>query len=355
MKRKVLTIINELGQQEDLIPYVDDLSIQIDGTNLKDYLAQIEETLLRASLFLGAFPSEEKLLSTYPNGTTLKEGTYAIVTDVDAVFLYDTETLTWKQTLSHASGILSLNGLTPVNGALTITGGDIKAIVSNADVDEQTITAHLNELYSHLQDAKSIVYGTVAYDTGYTATAVGDNVVTFKAKVNKVFKNSKLLYMEFRKPTIAESEYNKNLEIEVTYTDNTTKKLSVYSADSKRLKYRDLVELYEVNIGSNYAPKVLLCVEGTVAYIPYYNKISKIQKEFYIYEGNWLDNEEGTGYKYVITPSQGTTFSTMLGVYKVKNGIQTTAIVDFELATNSLTIYSDSQFGGVVNLFCKIN
>lgn len=357
MKRKVLTITNELGEQEDLIPYVDDLSIQIDGTNLKDYLDQIEETLLRASLFLGAFESEEQLVSKYPNGSDLKAGTYAIVTDRDAVYVYDTDTQRWLQTLSHASGILQLNGLTPVNGALTITGGDIHAIVPNADVDDQTITNHLDALYSHLQDAKYTVYGTIAYDTGTVATSVETNKVTFNAKVNDVFKNSKFLYMELRKPSsIREDEYTKNLEVLITYNDKTTKTLSLYSADTQRLKYIDLVELYQLQYGSSYAPKVLLCVEGSIAYIPYYSKksnLTTVRKEFNISSSNWIDNEEGTGYKYVITPSIGNTFSTMIGVYKLNGSVQTTAIVDFELTTNSLTIYSDSKFDGIASVFCK--
>lgn len=153
MKRKVLTFTNELGEQEDLIPYVDDLAIKIGGTNLKDYLSQIEETSKRASLFLGAIESETALLEKYPNGSDLKVGTYAIVADRDAIYIYDTDTSRWLQTYANISGILQLNGLTAINGSLTITGGDIEATVSNAGTPKQTITAHLDTLYNLLMSS----------------------------------------------------------------------------------------------------------------------------------------------------------------------------------------------------------
>ena len=129
MKRKILRYAGE-----DIIPYVDGYGVEIGGTNIVDYLDQIESTFAKSLLFLGAFASETALLTAYPNGSDLEVGTYAIVSDTDTLYIYDTDNEEWLPTASSISGIMELNGLTPVSGALTITGGDINSTVSSAEV-----------------------------------------------------------------------------------------------------------------------------------------------------------------------------------------------------------------------------
>jgi hypothetical protein len=90
MKRKTLTIINEEGVREDLIPNVDALAVSINGSNLKETIESINSQLKANSLFKGAYGSENELLAVYPNGTELEQGTYAIVTDDDSIYLYGT-------------------------------------------------------------------------------------------------------------------------------------------------------------------------------------------------------------------------------------------------------------------------
>lgn len=354
MKRKVLTMTNN-GVREDLIPYVDALAVVMDGSNLKETLAKIKEDIQRNKLFLGAFSTEETLLSSYPNGSTLEQGTYAIVTDVDAIYLYDVESLSWKKTATSSLAISIINGLTPVNGTLTITGGDINSNVPNADVPEQSITNHLNTLYDKADNVGVALNGTIAEDYGSLVTIVGEKI-TFNAQVYNGYKESDFIYMLLRKPSsITESDYEKNVEIKITYEDGETKTLSLYSADSQRLTYQNLVDYIGINNSISSGIFTLIKITGSNGILTNINKNSisrRVITTYMLNTSRWVDNEEGTGYKYVLTA--GKTMYTgsygVLGVYKENNGIKTTAIVDYTTQENIITIYSDEKFNGGVTI-----
>ena len=346
MERKVLTY-DDNGVRRDFIPYVDDLSVMIGGTNLRDYLAQIEENIQRALLFLGAFESEEALLQKYPNGTELTKGTYAIVADEDALYIYDTDTLRWIKTASATIGVLQLNGLNPVNGSLVITGGDINAIVPNAPTESQTITAHLNELYGITNLHNATKSGIVAIAHANDTTSVGDNV-TFNATFGMNYKDSKLYVTKLnRASSVPESIYDKGTKINIKYADGETKVCSLATADGGVFTYRNAIDLY----GYQFNPYVLLYVTGNVAYILTTNEKSHSQRtdDYLIRSANWVDNEEGTGYKYVVDINPRAYRPNVLSVYKEISGARTKAVVDYKITGNVVTIISDETFeGGVV-------
>jgi hypothetical protein len=71
---------------------------------------------------------------------------------------------------------------------------------------------------------------------------------------------------------------------------------------------------------------------------------------------NWKDNEEGTGFKYVPPiPVSGATVSySVLSVSKYVGGKYTTAIVDYSIENNVITIYSDEKFDGKLAYSYKV-
>lgn len=359
MQRKILTFKNDAGQLEDLIPYVDDLSVQIDGTNLKDYLAQIEDNLEVAKLFLGAFTDETSLLNKYPDGTSLPVGTYAIVSDTDSLYIYDTDNLRWLKTASATVGILQLNGLSPINGSLTITGGDIQSTVSNADTKTQTITNHLDTLYSKAKQHDYANTGTIAVPHTYDGFVEKERVVTYKVRVANHGKGAYFTYLEFKglsadNTTTAE----KGIDLEITYNDGTVVNKSLYTADNKRVTI-NLLKTF-IGLDSSSAVRVSLVKMGDSmsAYVMTINTsaiTNPIMATASITESKWIDNEEGTGYKCVINAPESTytTSYTVVSISKVVNGIYTTAIVDYKVSGNVITVYSDTKFLGKISYMYK--
>ena len=360
MQRKILTFKNDAGQLEDLIPYVDDLAVQIDGTNLKDYLAQIEDNLEVAKLFLGAFTSESALLAKYPDGIVLPVGTYAIVSDSDSLYIYDTDNLRWLKTASATVGILQLNGLSPINGSLTITGGDIQSTVSNADTKTQTITNHLDTLYSKAKQHDSANTGMIAVPYSYDGFVEKDRVITYKVKVANYGKGAYFTFLEFRGLSTNDAvTAEKGVDLEITYSDGTVITKSLYTADYQRVT----INLLKIFIGLENAQTVRTTLikmsDSMSAYVLTMNTsaiTNPIMATASITTANWIDNEEGAGYKYVITaPSSTYTSSyTVISVSKVSNSVYTTAIVDYKVNGNVITLYSDTKFSGKMNYMYKM-
>ena len=350
MQRKILTFTNEHGQIEDLIPYVDAMAIQIGGTNLVDYLAQIEDNIERALLYLGAYESEQALLLKHPNGSDLKEGSYAIVTDEDALYIYDTDGKRWQKTASATIGILQLNGLTPINGSLTITGGDIKSTVSNAETSTQTITSHLDTLYSKSNELEAIKNGTIATYTGSNGYTEGTIVVTYKITVDAKYKDCEYIYFKMSGlPSGSGIDKTKQLSLQVTYSDNTTIAYTLYSSNMETLTLNKLDAYLGVK---EYADtRAILVKKGNSRFEAINIEINEalpIIKTIALCTINWVDNEEGTGYKYVVNApvSSFTSSYNVLAVSKQVGALYTTAIVDYSISNNVITIFSDTKFNG---------
>jgi hypothetical protein len=356
MQRKTLTFRNSQGLEEDLIPYVDDLAIKIGGTNLRDYLAQIENTIQTSNLFLGAFESESLLLKTYPNGTELKVGTYAIVSDTDSLYIYDTDSLRWLKTASATVGIIQLNGLNAINGSLTITGGDIYSVVGGANVENQTITAHLEDLYNEKDKLNTEIAilkeQGVAYSYNKEATSIETNYIDFNVNVYKTFKKSPLIIVQLASVSnISSEDAEKNARLNIKYDDGTNETLDIKTTDGYSVKYRNMSNF----VGKlSFNPYVALYItpDRKLAYIlnKYGYNPAPVIETYMIYETSWVDNEEGTGYKKTISLPK-TSFTDSYGVlsaYKKVGNKRTTVILDYVLDGNVLTLYSDEKFTGGV-------
>jgi hypothetical protein len=352
MKRKVLTLDNN-GVKEDLIPYVDDLAVVTGGSNLKEELEKIKSSIQKNNLFLGAFSSEQTLLASHPNGSELNQGTYAIVTDEDVIYLYDVETLSWKKTATSGLSILEINGLTPINGSLTITGGDIKSTVPNAEIEEQTITNHLNDLYSETSKIDDISSMTIAVGQGYANTTIENNSIVF----NRTFyyKNSNTLYMTLQYPSgIKTTDYNKYTNVKLNYNDGTSKLVYLYSADNEYLTYKDLMLFLGLSQYNTEVDILLKIRNDKAVVINMYKKgpARMMSNTYYLRQTGWVDNIEGSGYQYIITAEESAQSNSyvVLNVYKEKNGVKTTAIVDYSINGNTVTLYSDEKFDGGITI-----
>lgn len=361
MKRKILTFKNSLGQKEDLIPYVDGYGVVIGGTNLVDYLAQLEDTFEKSKLFLGAFESETALLNKYPDGGNYEVGTYAIVSDSDAIYIYDTDSLRWLKTASNISGIMQLNGLTPVNGSLTITGGDIKSIVSEGLVDNpnQTITAHLSNLYDktiNLDDNIQSMAGNVVANLGIgKATETVNSLVFEFSNVPNAYKNSNVLVFSLGVVTdnLSYVKDNSHVILKINYIDGSTKEKELKIASYDYLTYGILKETIDLSSGGNALVyetnqgSILMSVTGRTWYT------QPFIRTYDVWTSLWVDNEEGTGYKYTI--NLPTSKSQVLNISKKNNNIYTTAVIDYKIANNVLTLYSDVQFTGNVSVSYRMS
>lgn len=358
MQRKILTFRNSSGEVEDLIPYVDDLAIQIGGTNLRDYLAQIEENLEIAKKYLGAFENETALFSKYPDGSELPEGVYAIVTDIDALYIYDTDSKRWLRTASATLGVLQVNGLTPINGSLTITGGDIQSTVSNADTTTQTITNHLDSLYSKVADTQYVQNGLIASGTfgGYTVN--GDYV---DCKINVDARYKKCDYISFQLGTGANlnsSNKNKNIRLNVVYSDGTSLMKWFYSSDAVQINMNKLDAYLGLSTSSQYQQ---VLVKNTMQTYQAQNLFMDKTAHPIIHTqniglyGGWTTNDIGTGYKLTLLPPVTTATSfVVLSISKKKDNIYTTAVVDYQVTSTGITIYSDEQFDGLITYMYKV-
>lgn len=358
MQRKILTFRNEKGEIEDLIPYVDDLSIQIGGTNLRDYLAQIEENLEIAKKYLGAFESETVLLSKYPDGSDLPEGVYAIVTDIDALYIYDTDGKRWLRTAGATLGILQLNGLTPINGSLTITGGDIQSTVSNADTTTQTVTNHLDNLYSKAKDLKYVQNGLVAI-ADFNGCQVDGDYAICKISVDSRYKNCDFISFTIKSPSsFSSSDRNKLMRLQVTYSDGTVQKGELYSSDVIQFTMDKLNGYLGLNYSSQ-GQQVLVrrAIQSYVALNITLNDVAHpIFHKANINTYSWTTDSVNGGYKAnILAPtSPNASGYNVISVSKKTNGKFTTAVIDYEVTDSGIYLYSDEKFEGTITFTYKV-
>lgn len=358
MQRKILTFRNEKGEIEDLIPYVDDLSIQIGGTNLRDYLAQIEENLEIAKKYLGAFESEASLLSKYPDGSELPEGVYAIVTDIDALYIYDTDGKRWLRTASATLGVLQLNGLTPINGSLTITGGDIQSTVSNADTTTQTVTNHLDNLYSKAKDLEYVQNGLVASAT-FNGFTVNGNYVDCKVSVDARYKKCDFVSFQISRSTsININDKNKVIILRISYSDGTTESGTLYSSDVIQLTLNKLDA--GLGLSSLVGGLQILVKRGIQSYVAQNVLLNEMAQPVFhtanISTYSWTTDAVNGGYKatiYAPTSPYASSFN-VISVFKKVDSKYTTAVVDYEITDNAIYLYSDEVFAGTITFTYKV-
>lgn len=140
------------GEYKNINPKTIAVNVSTTLSNVQDELNNIKNQIQYVYLFKGVYDNEVELLKAYPNGTTYDDGIWCILTDTDTVWVYDNDTLKWKNTGSTISGVLSVNDITPDNnGNVHLSGTDIKATVSNNGVEsEKNITQHLQQLYNYV-------------------------------------------------------------------------------------------------------------------------------------------------------------------------------------------------------------
>jgi hypothetical protein len=153
---------------------------------------------------------------------------------------------------------------------------------------------------------------------------------------------------------VPKEEQTKLSKIKINYTDGTTRTLSLSSADNVVVRYKDLNKQLGLTY-TNTEVSVLVKIVDNIAVLPNFTlnaPLKTVSNTYMIYENKWVDNEEGTGYKCVITAEESiyTSSYVVLGVYKENNGIKTTAIVDYKTQGNVITIYSDEKFVGGVTI-----
>lgn len=340
MKRKILQIV-ENGVKKDMMPIMDDLSIYTNGMTLREQLEAIRRAIRVGELFLGAFPSEAKLLETYPNGSELLVGTYALVADIDAFYVYDTDTKTWKAAISSANGIFQLNGLTGTNGVLTITGGDINAVVPSSNVEEQTISQHLEYLASGVSDLKDAEYNV--------PTLTGTLVKETSAYVLKLSASADLkgkltgAFVQFTITQESDGVRNNSLPVKyrITYTDGTTEE-GIISGRYVRTQ----LTRGQFNVDASTYYQVVFYNKALCAFVDFGTNEYKVKKYSF---ANWYNNADGGYYTTLSIPY--TDFN-VLSFNKKDGNKKTSVIIDYEYTIGGtscvLTLYSDETFSGEV-------
>lgn len=344
MERKVLQI-EKNGKLVDMMPIMDDLSIYTNGMTLKEQIDNIRRAIRVGELFLGAFENADKLLEKYPNGSDLVAGTYALVTDIDAFYIYDVETLTWKAVIGAASGILQLNGLTATHGVLTITGGDIDAAVPSSNVVDQTISQHLEYLASSTKELKEAAYyvplltGTLVKESGayvlqlYAATEMKGNlsgaVVTFTLTQETDGRNNSL-----------------PVKYRISYDDGTDEE-GIITGKSVR-STSDQLTRGQFKVAASTYYNVVFYNRAVCSFMD-------LSKDEYVVRKyqfrNWYSNASGG---YYTTINIAYSDFNVLGITKVDGNKKTSVVVDYEYTTGgtstTLTITSDEQFSGEVTI-----
>lgn len=344
MERKVLQI-EKNGVMKDMMPIMDDLSIYTNGMTLKEQIDNIRRAIRVGELFLGAYENADKLLEKYPNGSDLVAGTYALVTDIDAFYIYDTDTLTWKAVIGASSGILQLNGLTATNGVLTISGGDINAVVPSSDVVEQTISQHLEYLASSTNDLKEASYylplltGTLVKETSaYVLQLYAD--VNMKGKLSGAVVNFTI--------RIENDGRNNSLPVKyrITYSDNSTEEGIITGKYVNRESDQLNRGQFKVDASTYYY--VVFYNSAVCAFTDLSKNEYKVKKYAF---SNWYSNANG-GYYTSITINYSD--FNVLGITKIDGNKKTSAVVDYEYniggTSTILTITSDEQFSGEVTI-----
>ena len=140
------------GEYKNINPKTIAVNVSTTLSNVQDELNNIKNQIQYVYLFKGVYDNEVELLKAYPNGTTYDDGIWCILIDTDTVWVYDNDTLKWKNTGSIISGVLSVNDITPDNnGNIHLSGTDIKATVSDNGIEsEKNITQHLQQLYNYV-------------------------------------------------------------------------------------------------------------------------------------------------------------------------------------------------------------
>ena len=140
------------GEYKNINPKTIAVNVSTTLSNVQDELNNIKNQIQYVYLFKGVYDNEVELLKAYPNGTIYDDGIWCILTDTDTVWVYDNDTLKWKNTGSTISGVLSVNDITPDNnGNIYLSGTDIKATVSDNGIEsEKNITQHLQQLYNYV-------------------------------------------------------------------------------------------------------------------------------------------------------------------------------------------------------------
>ena len=140
------------GEYKNINPKTIAVNVSTTLSNVQDELNNIKNQIQYVYLFKGVYDNEVEVLKAYPNGVTYDDGIWCILTDTDTVWVYDNDTLKWKNTGSTISGVLSVNDITPDNnGNIHLSGTDITAPVSDNGVEsEKNITQHLQQLYNYV-------------------------------------------------------------------------------------------------------------------------------------------------------------------------------------------------------------
>ena len=342
MKRKVLQI-EENGIREDMMPIIDDLSVYTNGMTLREQIENIRKAIRVGELFLGAYETEIKLLEKYPNGSDLLVGTYALVTDIDAFYIYDTDTMTWRATMFSSNGIFQLNGLTGTNGVLTLTGGDINATVPSSDVPEQTISQHLENITNKTNDISTLVNAS-AY-----------NIPVMSGKLKKE-DNKYVLEVDARK------EWRGKLTFALVSYDISKTSGEVYDGNAQvwfRLNFGSggVSSLFQIT-SRKYTEKLLrkhFNSNSYVYYLVYFKNetnCSFLGKEINSLEvkrytlGTWYSTENGY-YSQITVNSPNVN---VLSFSKIEDGKKKSAVLDYSCNTvedkTTITVYSDEKISG---------
>jgi hypothetical protein len=341
MERKVFQM-EKNGKKVDMMPIMDDLSIYTNGMTLKEQIDNIRRAIRVGELFLGAYENADKLLEKYPNGSELLEGTYALVTDIDAFYIYDTDTKIWKAVIGSTSGILQLNGLTGTNGVLTITGGDINAVVPSSNVVDQTISQHLEYLasgYNDLKDAEyntPVLFGNIKQESDAYVMQISANA-DLKGKLT-------LAIVRYSYTITAGETFNpsKKMKFKITYSDGSIEEGIISgkypSTQLTRGQFKLDINSYHLAYFYNGANCSFINLATNEMIVKKYNLTS------------WYTNASG-GYFTNLT-IYGASDLNVLGFVKKDGNNRKSAILDYEYTIGTeniiLTIYSDETFNGEV-------
>ena len=343
MERKVLQI-EKNGKKVDMMPIMDDLSIYTNGMTLKEQIDNIRRAIRVGELFLGAYETEEKLLEKYPNGSDLVAGTYALVTDVDAFYIYDVETLTWKASLFSSNGIYQLNGLTGTNGVLTITGGDIQATVPSANVVDQTISQHLEYLASSNKDLQEAAYN-VPVLTGEMVKESNAYVIKISADADLKGKLTSAT-LSFYITTTSGETYNGNLPMKyrLYYSDGTNEEGIITGKYARTTSDQLTRNQFKADA---YSWHSVLFNGKACSFLDLGKNELTIRKYNF---GSWSTRAEG-GY-YTQVKLYGVYDLNVVGFVKKNGNVRTSAVLDYEYTLGgeqvTINIYSDEQIDGEV-------
>ena len=167
MATKSVTLHNNLG--DDLYPVSSaGVIITSSGNTVQSELNQLQE----AKKYLGYYATPEALSTAHPTG---ENGQYANIGTTDSIWIWDSDTNTWKDSGNIASDVLSVNGLT---GNVVLTGSNINATATNGSTTiTKSIDSQLTDLYTN--DASILSQANNYTDTQISAVR-GGSILTMK-------------------------------------------------------------------------------------------------------------------------------------------------------------------------------